>query len=604
MHPSSFQQKIIPILLTVWFLTSCGPAATTPAQEEEIPSQAPATSQPAESPTTAPTPVGTSLTGIVIDGNGSDWLGYDVIGEDPAGDQVAGTPDLAEVRAFSNDRFFYLLIVQYEDGDTDHYDILMDVDGGDYDYQISVWPEMDQILFAAFPVTGDMLPIEDTTAAQGEVIEVKIPLSAIGDQPVQGIYVQAFLGYGTGDTMEAPQTQIVDEVEPQAVAEATATPPQAAVNATTSGLIKQDETWHGKIHITGDIWLADGVTLTIEPGTTVYLASNSDDQHEGGGFDDEYTRGHNDPVRLEEWDRNAIRIDGRGGIIRAIGTAEEPITFRPEGDSTSPAQWDGIYIERGTLQHAIVLYGGRTAVQILGSSDGVEIAHNEVRYFHWAGIDAHTENVWIHHNIVEGGGHQGLGVRSDTLAEYNIVLNAQTGIGIENAQGAVIRNNIVLDSAVGISIRDGVTCEVTNNTVLRVDGPPDGWYYQGEIVYPLGAAGLGGIDSHINGPFSILNNIVFGPFLWGLGIHTVPETGTQVDYNLVWGANDFYAGPGQSAAGANNFNADPSFVDVAGGDFHLSPVSPAVDTGAPEVLDPDGTRSDLGAYGGPGGDGW
>ncbi|MBZ0198788.1 MAG: T9SS type A sorting domain-containing protein, partial [Ignavibacteriaceae bacterium] len=37
-------------------------------------------------------------------------------------------------------------------------------------------------------------------------------------------------------------------------------------------------------------------------------------------------------------------------------------------------------------------------------------------------------------------------------------------------------------------------------------------------------------------------------------------------------------------------------------DFHLQMYSPAIDAGDPAILDVDGTRSDIGAYGGPGGE--
>lgn len=47
-------------------------------------------------------------------------------------------------------------------------------------------------------------------------------------------------------------------------------------------------------------------------------------------------------------------------------------------------------------------------------------------------------------------------------------------------------------------------------------------------------------------------------------------------------------------------DVDPLFVDRVGGDLHLLTGSPAIDAGDPLLLDPDGTRSDLGAHGGPG----
>lgn len=46
-------------------------------------------------------------------------------------------------------------------------------------------------------------------------------------------------------------------------------------------------------------------------------------------------------------------------------------------------------------------------------------------------------------------------------------------------------------------------------------------------------------------------------------------------------------------------NVNPQFQNENASDFHLQPSSPAKDAGDPEILDPDGSRSDIGAYGGP-----
>jgi hypothetical protein len=50
-----------------------------------------------------------------------------------------------------------------------------------------------------------------------------------------------------------------------------------------------------------------------------------------------------------------------------------------------------------------------------------------------------------------------------------------------------------------------------------------------------------------------------------------------------------------------NTRSDPMFVNPDNGDFHLQAGSPCIDAGAPWILDVDGTRSDMGAFGGPGG---
>jgi hypothetical protein len=61
---------------------------------------------------------------------------------------------------------------------------------------------------------------------------------------------------------------------------------------------------------------------------------------------------------------------------------------------------------------------------------------------------------------------------------------------------------------------------------------------------------------------------------------------------------------GDSAAcGTGNVESDPRFADAAGEDFTLTSLSPAIDVGNPAAgyNDVDGTRNDMGAYGGPSG---
>ncbi len=58
-----------------------------------------------------------------------------------------------------------------------------------------------------------------------------------------------------------------------------------------------------------------------------------------------------------------------------------------------------------------------------------------------------------------------------------------------------------------------------------------------------------------------------------------------------------------------NIAADPLFTDTSASealdwDLRPAPGSPLIDAGDPGVLDADGTRSDIGAYGGPAGAGW
>ncbi|QDU66283.1 right-handed parallel beta-helix repeat-containing protein [Engelhardtia mirabilis] len=58
-----------------------------------------------------------------------------------------------------------------------------------------------------------------------------------------------------------------------------------------------------------------------------------------------------------------------------------------------------------------------------------------------------------------------------------------------------------------------------------------------------------------------------------------------------------YSNVSEPTPGSGNFDADPLFVDAAGGDYHLSSGSPCIDAGDPSApVDADGTTSDVGTY--------
>jgi photosystem II stability/assembly factor-like uncharacterized protein len=151
---------------------------------------------------------------FAIDGKGDDWTDIPIRGTDPAGDQPGGTPDLGELRAINDAQYFYLYIKLHQAGTTDHYDLIMDVDGGEFDYQLSFWPDQNNAVFAEFPVTGNMQPLDGVTAAQGEVIEIKMPLSALGGQPVNKFFIGVFLGDKNGDMSDEMIVDILMDEPP------------------------------------------------------------------------------------------------------------------------------------------------------------------------------------------------------------------------------------------------------------------------------------------------------------------------------------------------------------------------------------------------------
>jgi hypothetical protein len=83
------------------------------------------------------------------------------------------------------------------------------------------------------------------------------------------------------------------------------------------------------------------------------------------------------------------------------------------------------------------------------------------------------------------------------------------------------------------------------------------------------------------------------------GLWVASGTAPVLDWNLYWN-NAGWDHPG-AADGAHDLTGDPLFAAAATLDFQLGPESLALDSGdpAPTRLDPDGSRNDRGAYGGP-----
>lgn len=110
------------------------------------------------------------------------------------------------------------------------------------------------------------------------------------------------------------------------------------------------------------------------------------------------------------------------------------------------------------------------------------------------------------------------------------------------------------------------------------------------------AYGIGGT------PNTILKNNIATKSTIGFSISYSPDV--ILDYNLIWDVSTPIYGS-VPLGDSNLINIDPMFVKdtipVYGGswDYHLQAYSPAIDKGDPAILDADGSRSDIGMYGGP-----
>lgn len=198
--------------------------------------------------------------------------------------------------------------------------------------------------------------------------------------------------------------------------------------------------------------------------------------------------------------------------------------------------WPGTYMEQITLSKNILLMGsGYENTIITGSFTGATITMSN-GFLQWFTISGLTSS--------------GVHLSGGTIR--NCVVNACSGHGIyTDSGGGNIFNCVVIDNAnVGIRAWGGYiyvsNCICKGNVGSEIDGD-DGGY---------------GCNPHIDLSYT----------------------------NVFGGANCCNDNLGV-------INIDPSFISST--DYHIGEGTPCWNTGHPSLKDPDGTRSDMGYFGGP-----
>ena len=228
---------------------------------------------------------------------------------------------------------------------------------------------------------------------------------------------------------------------------------------TKSGSITRDETWSGTIHVTGDIWLDDGVTLTIMPGTTVLISAGRDDQNRGSAMNaGESDKEKIGPIWTEEYAKSHIEINGR---IIAVGTPDELIRFTSDSPNPSFADWSGTELRPGSrMEYCIVEYAGRAGLGVwsdIPKDDSILISNCIIRHIFMGAIAlGGTTCARVISNDISDCGSEGINVDPGGGAPYiayNTVKHSTVGIATVPESSAVIENNILIDNVKGILTR-------------------------------------------------------------------------------------------------------------------------------------------------------
>lgn len=218
------------------------------------------------------------------------------------------------------------------------------------------------------------------------------------------------------------------------------------------------------------------------------------------------------------------------------------------------------------------------------------ITNNLIENNTWDGIALYRGS-WalITDNIIKNGRGAGIGITWDAsaLVLRNRISGYWKGIGAFGNSRVIARNNAVYDNlGWGIIATGNSFMEVVNNVIYRNGNC-------GFAVWEPGASGI--LKNNI-----IINNGWKKEWVCpGVGIWFNSDTSNfPILYNNVWGNSEGnYKGVPDLTGINGNISVDPIFADDKS--FKLSPESPCIDSGDPMLVDPDGTPSDMGIYGGP-----
>jgi hypothetical protein len=223
--------------------------------------------------------------------------------------------------------------------------------------------------------------------------------------------------------------------------------PLTRSNCEIGGTLSRDEIWSGEILVTSTVEVPAGVTLTIEPGTTVKFR---------------HYRGYKEPDK-----RCGLIVSGK---LRAVGTADEQIVFTSDASDPINGDWQMIRLmnaqDDSAIQYAVVEFA-QQGINMWNSSP--TISHTVVRWNNWEGIYMESYcKALVEYCLIYENGYNGIAMEqfNDAMVRYNTIMRSGThGIHVDASKAAVERNILKGNGASGLSVDDNGELIASYNTI-------------------------------------------------------------------------------------------------------------------------------------------
>ena len=367
---------------------------------------------------------------------------------------------------------------------------------------------------------------------------------------------------------------------------------------TPPGHITGNTTWSGTVTITGDVIVEEGVTLTIEPGTTITITADQDDTGLShlGEVDDLTT---SDPTADPdagglEYQQSHISIIINGTII-SRGTSDAPIKFCSSNPDPFYTDWTGITANNGVFEYTIIEWC-LDGLYSLDNFEKLTVDHCLVRHVWAAGIGFNRPlnsgvEAYIKNTTIEDCGHEAIDTHSPGIIElaYNVIRDSQVGINLHDDMNANIHHNIIVNTTFPFICVNSTDVFITQCILQASIQDNTRWTYQGWTM-PLFEDPAAIFISNSTATSVIVTNSIILDSPVGFK-NEAPQEALANGYINMDNVDEPYAL--NSIQGAGCLEVESGFVNQAGGDFHLLDTSPLKNAGNPEDGSPD-----LGAYGG------
>jgi hypothetical protein len=301
---------------------------------------------------------------------------------------------------------------------------------------------------------------------------------------------------------------------------------------------------------------------------------------------------------IDFWGKAIVVMSEKGAEVTIIDCQGSETTPH-RGFYLHSGEWSSSVVQGFTIKNGCDFDGG--GIYVENSAPVIRenrIINNTLAewYFYGAGICCRNAAPHILWNLVayntfayEGGGiylDGGLTVGDSTIFA---VVRGNTIVGNETFSGWGISHGAGVHSNAGSPLIVGNV--LAGNIVDCGDGGGFGCSYSSPIL--IGntftdnrSGGGGAILCHFNSSPTVLNSVLWGDDTFeGSEIIVGPASSITVTYSDIEGG----------WTGEGNIDEDPIFVLADRQDYRLLWGSSCIDAGHPDSLDPDGTRSDIGA---------